>query len=402
VETPQVVGDDDFLLGSTPPGASMAVAHAHGSGGSKKKKGKKQKKASRSSSSNKKSSSSGQQQQRSLSKSDSRVSRKSSLAERDQKAARLKADALRTSEGAGNSSSADDDDINNKDSDFSDGRILIQQQHDSGVGRRHRGGGFVKERKKRGHARSASETSESSLLREREREPALHSLNPPRVSLDAVDLDRQKSPVLRKVKTRSGTELLRMSFDDTHRPGPATREEKRARKKEKQVERQLVESLRLTQDDWTLILSTARCRTFQNSQAILHQGAPSDCIFQVASGRVRMDQLSFDDCADIDDNVEAATPRTLAILAVSDMFGEVAFMNPGAGAPATYTAAADHTAVYSIARAGLDEIFRTNPMLEGKFFKFLSLMLSRRIRQREIEEEISASSSGGHVFLPQF
>jgi CRP-like cAMP-binding protein len=67
-----------------------------------------------------------------------------------------------------------------------------------------------------------------------------------------------------------------------------------------------------------------------------------------------------------------------------EMFGETGFLlkNPSA---VTIIADEDNVEIYKVEKASLEAMFQIYPGLAGKFYKFLSLMIARRIRQREME-----------------
>lgn len=67
-----------------------------------------------------------------------------------------------------------------------------------------------------------------------------------------------------------------------------------------------------------------------------------------------------------------------------EMFGETGFLlkNPSS---VTIIADEDNVEIYKVEKASLEAMFQIYPGLAGKFYKFLSLMIARRIRQREME-----------------
>ena len=66
------------------------------------------------------------------------------------------------------------------------------------------------------------------------------------------------------------------------------------------------------------------------------------------------------------------------------VFGELTFL-VGGGASATITAGEGGCSITFVERNTLQTLFDSNPMLAGKFYKFLALTLNARLREREYE-----------------
>ena len=56
----------------------------------------------------------------------------------------------------------------------------------------------------------------------------------------------------------------------------------------------------------------------------------------------------------------------------------------------------DSVDIYAVEKAYIESLFEKNPGLAGKFYKFLCLIMARRVRQREVEELFRLSSSNSH------
>jgi hypothetical protein len=154
------------------------------------------------------------------------------------------------------------------------------------------------------------------------------------------------------------------------------------------VERQILKEITLSQEDWDLILQGAKVFTFMKDDVILAEGDEFDKIFQIGTGSCRIEKLNDDGQSEL-----------IGTMGSSEMFGEVNFMI-GGGSYATFFADENNMDVYVIERDYLNQLFSSHPGMAGKFLKFLSLVLARRIRQRELEEQLRLHTCGNEpVFL---
>lgn len=153
-------------------------------------------------------------------------------------------------------------------------------------------------------------------------------------------------------------------------------------------EEALVAELSLSQQDWGLILDGSECVTYMKEQCILREGENFDSIYQIGNGIVRVEKRMEDGRVEI-----------LGTMGTSEMFGEVSFLE-GVGATADIIADQNNVDIYIISKDYIEGLFKEHKKtgIEGKFYKFLSLVLSRRIRQKELEEQLKFSTSK-NVFL---
>jgi len=115
-------------------------------------------------------------------------------------------------------------------------------------------------------------------------------------------------------------------------------------------------------------------------QSILREGDNFENIYQIGSGTVRVEKLQ-----------ENGRVEILGTMGTSEMFGEISFLG-GIGASVSIVADENNVDIYIIGKGYIEQLFSRykGTGMEGKFYKFLSLVLSRRIRQRELEEQLKA------------
>eukprot|EP01119_Soliformovum_irregulare_P022725 TRINITY_DN7826_c0_g1_i2.p1 TRINITY_DN7826_c0_g1~~TRINITY_DN7826_c0_g1_i2.p1 ORF type:complete len:1295 (+),score=332.56 TRINITY_DN7826_c0_g1_i2:87-3971(+) len=137
--------------------------------------------------------------------------------------------------------------------------------------------------------------------------------------------------------------------------------------------------LSLNQQDWAQILKGSEFVTFARDEIILEEGSESARIYQIGSGICRIEKRG-----------KSGKTEVLGMLGQSEMFGEISFvMNTRVTAGIVADSEVD---IYAVSKEYLESLFETDPLMEGKFYKFLALVLSRRIRQREMEEELRLNS----------
>jgi len=136
--------------------------------------------------------------------------------------------------------------------------------------------------------------------------------------------------------------------------------------------------LSLSQEDWGLILEGSECVTYMKDQVILREGDNFENIYQIGSGIVRMEKTHEDGRIEI-----------LGTMGTSEMFGEISFLG-GVGASVSIVSDQNSVDIYIIGKGYIEQLFSKykDTGIEGKFYKFLALVLSRRIRQRELEEQL--------------
>jgi len=157
----------------------------------------------------------------------------------------------------------------------------------------------------------------------------------------------------------------------------------------KEEHKQLQLKLQLGQDDWDLILSGAECKAYLKDEKILAEGYESDCIYQIGNGICRVEKNSDPD----------SPPIVLGTMTDSELFGEIGFLT-NSGASASVIADENHVNIYCIKRDHIEELISIDPAMAGRFYKFLCLVLARRIRQRELEQQLRLNNTSDEdVFL---
>jgi len=144
-----------------------------------------------------------------------------------------------------------------------------------------------------------------------------------------------------------------------------------------------IHDLSLSQEEWGLILDGSECVTYMRDQVILRQGDNFEKIYQIGNGIVRVEKTLEDGKIEI-----------LGRMGTSEMFGEISFLGGGVGASVNIISDQNNVDIYVIGKGYIEQLFKEykDTGIEGKFYKFLSLVLSRRIRQRELEEQLRAST----------
>ena len=136
--------------------------------------------------------------------------------------------------------------------------------------------------------------------------------------------------------------------------------------------------LYLTPDDWVLLNAKARRRTFKLGEEIISEGSWGDKIYIVRKG-----------CA----SVELAGSRSrsiVAILGAEDICGDMAFIEKGK-ATAAVIASDEIVEVDEIYADDLRHLFEAFPRLAIRFYRSLTVILARRLRDtsRELAREMS-------------
>ena len=125
-------------------------------------------------------------------------------------------------------------------------------------------------------------------------------------------------------------------------------------------------SLLLNELDWSRLFANAETVDFKAGATILGEGEQYRRIWQITDGEI--DVFIGKQC--------------VATMPSGDMFGELTFLM-GGGASASLVASRGGCSVTFVERSALQVTFDATPLLAGKFYKFLALVLLKRLRERE-------------------
>lgn len=127
----------------------------------------------------------------------------------------------------------------------------------------------------------------------------------------------------------------------------------------------------LSFDDWAVLMKDSKCLKFKKNEVITKEGEWATKIYQIAKGNCRVEKLKDD-----------GTTSVLGLMRTGELFGEISFLE-GIKTTASIVAEEDETEVYVIDGASLQVLFVRQPALGGRFFQYLSMILSHRLKDRE-------------------
>jgi CRP-like cAMP-binding protein len=119
------------------------------------------------------------------------------------------------------------------------------------------------------------------------------------------------------------------------------------------------------------------CVTYQKDDAVINQGDQFQRIFQLSRGSCRIEKMD-----------DSGQRMVLGRMVPDDgaVFGEISFLEGGA-ASASVIADENDTQVFVIEGYFLNVLFEKYPSMGGRFYHFLAQMLSKRLKQRESEQQ---------------
>jgi CRP-like cAMP-binding protein len=121
----------------------------------------------------------------------------------------------------------------------------------------------------------------------------------------------------------------------------------------------------LTEEDWNILLNGASQKVYNKDETILNANIRSTKLFQIVKGSCR---------------VEKGT--VLGKMETGEIFGEINFLD-GEGTSASVVADEEETEVLVMRRSALKILFVRHPALAGRFYHYLSTILSLRYKERE-------------------
>ena len=151
--------------------------------------------------------------------------------------------------------------------------------------------------------------------------------------------------------------------------------------------------LTLTQDDWDTVLDKAVCTTYQKDEEIVRQGAAHQRVYQISTGKVRVEKTDKD-----------GNQTILGYLSELEMFGVSDFIE--GLARASVIADENDVEVFYVEADRLEHLMATRQGFGGRFYKFICLQLLGYIQQFELEEALRAKTGRAPDFsdissLPQ-
>src|SRR5258708_6769069 len=124
----------------------------------------------------------------------------------------------------------------------------------------------------------------------------------------------------------------------------------------------------LTSNDWALLRSKARARSFRPGEMIIVIHSRPEALFVLKSGRA---------------TIEVTRGNVIARLIPGDICGEMAFVEGNVASASVI--AEKETEVDVLDLAAIEDMFGNFPHLEARFYKSLALLLSRRLRRTSTE-----------------
>lgn len=124
-----------------------------------------------------------------------------------------------------------------------------------------------------------------------------------------------------------------------------------------------------TREDWTLILKGAKYVTFEKDQFIIREGEYFQRLSQVLMGKCRIEKTIRNQ------------QKVLGHIDVGEIVGELSFLQ---GKPASASVIAnEHVELFMIEGYSLNVLFDLKPGLAGRFYKYLSTIIEKRLNLRE-------------------
>jgi len=135
------------------------------------------------------------------------------------------------------------------------------------------------------------------------------------------------------------------------------------------------------EEDWELILNNGTFTAkYSKDEYVIKEGRLTKRIYQIVKGSCRIEKRRDDDTTTQLAKIQP-TGET-----VDSIFGEISFLGGGDKAASASVIADEDTTIYIIEPYFLNILFQYNPSLSGRFFYFLSKVLSKRLMKRQSVE----------------
>lgn len=131
----------------------------------------------------------------------------------------------------------------------------------------------------------------------------------------------------------------------------------------------------LSNRDWQLLFSTATLVTFQKGDVVVKEGEYNGSMWRIAEGNVRVHK-------------DGSNTSALRILGESSVFGEVSVLDPNGKASASIIVDETPTKIWRTEFYVMFTLFKTEPGLHHRFYKYLATKLARNLRNVGQEAEL--------------
>lgn len=142
-------------------------------------------------------------------------------------------------------------------------------------------------------------------------------------------------------------------------------------------------------ESWQILFNGAKCNRYAKDAIILRAGEVSRKVYQIGSGLCRVEVWNGD------------KKQLLGRMKTGEIFGEITYLF-GGRVCVNIIADEEDVEIYSLEKEQLQKLFDIQPDLAAKFYKFLAVQISNRLRkgerlvaksqsQREITRELSAA-----------
>jgi len=136
----------------------------------------------------------------------------------------------------------------------------------------------------------------------------------------------------------------------------------------------------MTPNDWMLLASKLKRRTFQLGETIIREGNLNQSLFIIRMGEAAVEVAG------------TKSRTTLAMLGPDDICGDMAFLERGC-ATAAVVAKSFELEADEIQADDLREVFDAFPRLAARFYQSLAVILAKRLHDtsRELAREMAAA-----------
>lgn len=139
------------------------------------------------------------------------------------------------------------------------------------------------------------------------------------------------------------------------------------------------EALKISDEDWSLILAGTKTESFNKNTHIIEQDkVRKPRLFQIKEGNCRIEK-----------QLENGNTLILGNMSNNEndsIFGEISFFDTGRKSTASVLTDSDNTVIRKIEGYYLNILFEYFPHLPGRFFHYIAKILSNRLKLRQLEQ----------------